>query len=356
MRCDIIIPVWNQPDVTKDCIDSILKNTAYPFRLIIIDNGSGKPTADYLKSLNSVKDPDLLLIKNAENLGFVKATNQGMLASDAPTVCLMNNDTIVTPEWLGEMIRVIETSPEIGIVNPSSNTLGQHAPRGESVESYASSLKRFKGQTQEMYSVRGFCMLIKRAVIGRIGFFDEEYGTGYFEENDYSVRAHKAGFRIVRAKGAYVYHKEETTFKCMVNKSALFKASEKVYNRKWGRPLDLILVTRQNDFFTSRMPIIEKLLGSGHKITVFSDKKYVSSGPMDHINLKGRHLSRFLFLLGVSYKIRRRRKKGIDCVIADGDRLHKSLKALSFIHGIEIIKLDDSAALEYCDKLSRKGF
>jgi len=355
MRCDIIIPVWDQLEATRACVDSILKNTDNPFRLIVIDNGSGISAKDYLKSLSGVKGLDILLIRNEENLGFVKAINQGMAASDAGLICLMNNDTIAAAGWLGEMIGIMESSPDIGVVNPSSNTLGQFPGPGESIESCASGLKNFKGQMQEMYSARGFCMLIKRAVVDSIGFLDEAYGMGYFEESDYSVRARRAGFRIVRAKGAYVYHKEETTFNSMADKRALFEKSEKVYNRKWGRPLDLVLVTRQNDFFKDRMPVIEKLLSAGYKINVFSDKKDVSSGPIDHINLRVRHFSRFHFLLGVSYKIQRRRKKGIDCVIVEGDRLYRSLKALSFMHGIEVIKLDDSAVLEYCDKLSREG-
>lgn len=355
MKCDIIIPVWNQPEVTKACINSILKNTNHPFRLIIIDNGSDKLTSDYLESLDSINGLNFLLIKNSENLGFVKAINQGMSASDAPFVCLMNNDTVAAAGWLEEMVGVMGSSAGIGIVNPSSNTLGQHARRGESIEFYASGLRRYKDQTQEMYSVRGFCMLIKRAVIDRIGFLDEAYGMGYFEENDYSVRAKRAGFRIVRAKGAYVYHKEETTFKVMAGRCELFEANEKIYNRKWGKALNLIFVTCENDFSVSRMPVIRKLLGAGHKITVFSDKKDILSGLVDHINLKERHFSPFLFLLGASYKIRRKRKKGIDCVVADGEKLYKSLTAVNFIHGIEIIKSDDSAVLEYCDKKSRKG-
>ena len=60
MGCDIIIPVWDQPDSTKECIDSIIKNTRYPYRLIIIDNGSDLVTRDYLDSLKNNKNLNII--------------------------------------------------------------------------------------------------------------------------------------------------------------------------------------------------------------------------------------------------------------------------------------------------------
>ena len=105
--CDIIMPVWNELDTTKECIDSIVKHTHYPYRLVIIDNGSDIPTQDYLRELKSRKDINLELIRNEENLGFVKAVNQGIRFSDASYICIMNNDTIATDGWLEEMVSII---------------------------------------------------------------------------------------------------------------------------------------------------------------------------------------------------------------------------------------------------------
>ena len=209
--CDIIIPVWDQLKTTQDCIESITRNTAYPYRLMIVDNGSGKETRDYLDSLKAGAGLNIELIRNEKNLGFVKAVNQGMKASSAPYICLMNNDTIATDGWLEEMVKIAEAGPEVGIVNPSSNTFGQD-PCGGSIEDYAAALKRFTGRTQELYAARGFCMLIKRDVIRKIGVFDEIYGMGNFEDTDYSRRAVKESYLCVRAPSSYVYHREGTSF------------------------------------------------------------------------------------------------------------------------------------------------
>src|SRR3989338_1707235 len=109
MMCDIVIPVWNQPTFTKECIESIVKNTDVDYRLIIIDNASGEETKSYLESLKEQRGLKLLLIRNENNLGFLKAANQGMRLSDAQYICLINNDTLVTDGWLSEMIEVAQS-------------------------------------------------------------------------------------------------------------------------------------------------------------------------------------------------------------------------------------------------------
>ena len=128
MRCDIIIPVWNELETTRKCVDSLVKNTGYPFKLIVVDNASDRETAFYLAALKTRADISADLIRNNENFGFAKAVNQGIAASDAPYVCIMNNDTIVSAGWLEEMMNVMAAHSEIGILNPSSNTSGQGGP------------------------------------------------------------------------------------------------------------------------------------------------------------------------------------------------------------------------------------
>src|SRR5262245_36921432 len=113
--CDIIICVWNNKEVTRECIESIAKNTQYPYRLVLIDNASGEETQTYLESLK--KDPrfKVIIIRNEENLGNTKAVNQGLTATDAPYVVNLDNDTYVAEGWLTEMVKVAESDPQIGM-------------------------------------------------------------------------------------------------------------------------------------------------------------------------------------------------------------------------------------------------
>ncbi|MCX5686631.1 MAG: glycosyltransferase, partial [Candidatus Omnitrophica bacterium] len=113
MKCDIIIPVWNQKDITKDCIDSIARNTKYPYCLILIDNASDNDTKRYLEGVRDNNALDVILIRNEKNLGFVKAVNQGLKASSAPYICIFNNDTVTTPGWLEEMVEFAEAHKDV---------------------------------------------------------------------------------------------------------------------------------------------------------------------------------------------------------------------------------------------------
>jgi len=111
----------------------------------------------------------------------------------------MNNDVVVTPGWLERMIAVAKSSPRIGIVGPMSNHISgpQQVPPVQYNEATLAGLEDFAaafarahaGQSQHVWRVVGFCMLIKRTVIDKIGGLDERYGLGNFEDDDFSLRA-----------------------------------------------------------------------------------------------------------------------------------------------------------------------
>jgi GT2 family glycosyltransferase len=230
--CDIIIPVWNQFELTKDCVENIMKNTGYPYRLIIIDNASDNTTRLYLEGLKKTASPELTLIRNEENIGFVKAVNQGLKVSDAPYVCVMNNDTIPAPHWLENMVEFAETHKDIGLVNPQCN-----GHLNTPIDIYARQLEKDKGVYMEMNQCQGFCMLIKRELIERIGYLDEEFGIGGFDDTDYSMRAHKAGYRCAAIKNAYVYHRLHASFDKSGDREDWVKRNQNIYYEKWGKHL-----------------------------------------------------------------------------------------------------------------------
>ena len=247
MRCDIVIPVWNQRLVTEECVDSLLKNTGGDWRLIIVDNGSADETRAYLGHLARSEPSRVLVVRNDRNLGFIRAVNRGIALSDAPFVCLLNNDTIVTGGWLDEMLSVLTSEPDIGIVNPSSNNLGQKPAGGEPIEHYARTLAKERGAYVELGSAVGFCMLMRRALLDRIGSFDEAYGMGNFEDTDLSRRAVRAGYRCVRSCGAYVYHRESASFKKVKSFNADFERNRRLYESRWGVPRRVACILDSGD-------------------------------------------------------------------------------------------------------------
>ena len=199
MSYDIIIPVWNQMQLTKECIDSIIRHTSLPYRLIIIDNGSQGQTKEYLEGLTRDNEILVTLLRNETNLGYIRAVNQGLNSSCGDYVCLLNNDTRVKDGWLEELINVAKNNPKIGIVTARSK------------KKYKNENKQ-KGSWIEIGFATGFCMLIKRVVIQKIGLLDEAYGIGFWEDTDYCQRAKNAGYICALAKSAYVYHHAHRTF------------------------------------------------------------------------------------------------------------------------------------------------
>ena len=241
-RCDIVIPVWNRLEDTADCLGSVGKSTLYPYRLVIIDNASGEETAGYLRGLAKERPGDILLIRNEKNTGFIKAVNKGIRASDSEFVCVLNNDTLVAPGWLREMVEVINKDPGIGIVNPSSNTLGQRLPGDMTLVEHARESKPHSGCFVETGSAFGFCMLARRKLFDEIGLLDESYGMGNFDDTDFSLRAKEKGYKTVRAVAAYVHHKEQRSFNLRRTFRKDFARNRKIFESRWGRTRRIIVV------------------------------------------------------------------------------------------------------------------
>lgn len=273
-KCDIVIPVWNQLQNTKNCIDSIRKSTSYPYNLIIIDNASDKDVALYL---DSIKDENVTILRNKENQGFIKAVNQGIKVSSSEFVCILNNDTIVTSGWLNEMVNILDRNPSVGIVNPSSNTLGQNLKRNETLEVRATDIKQEKGEFVDLGNAFAFCMLIKRKVLSDIGLFDEAYGMGYFEDTDLSLRAKEKGYRAVRAFASYVYHKEKSSFKLLKGFNRNFDKNRKLFESKWGAIKRVAIISNTVD--TKFINYLEKLI---EKYAKEKSWLYILTPTLDH--------------------------------------------------------------------------
>lgn len=229
MITDIIIPVWNQPEYTEQCVDSILKYTKN-YRIIFVDDGSESPTADLLKSFLSSGDGKWKLIRNPTNLGFAKSINKGMRISDAERMCWLNNDTVVTKNWLCHLNDTMTRfqDEKCGFVVPNSTF------------QYNSRMRKLIGRCPKedvlLDHVLGFCFLVDRRVINKIGYVDEIYSEGYgYDETDYFLRAQNQGFTARLSHKAYVYHRAYTTFEARNpgKLKELFMKNHRIFVKKW---------------------------------------------------------------------------------------------------------------------------
>jgi GT2 family glycosyltransferase len=167
-------------------------------RLPVIGD-EGQTSEDGGSRIEDGKGAKILL--NEVNRGFPSAANQGIQAATGRQILLLNNDTIVTTGWLRRMLRALHSDARIGLVGPCSNyvsgtqqiTVGYDGLEG--VDGFAWDRgKAYDRVVSDTHRVVGFCLLIRREVVDKIGLLDERFSPGNFEDDDYCLRAIEAGF------------------------------------------------------------------------------------------------------------------------------------------------------------------
>ena len=235
--CSIIIPVYNQLRYTRKCLTSIQRHTTMSYEITVVDNGSTNSTPEYLQCVERLRT-----ITNPTNKGYIKACNQGMEVAEGRYVLLLNNDTIVTDGWLEGMMQCAKEDPKIGIVGPMTNYIT--GPQLDTEANYTSIRQMYryarkfalrnKGRWMDFPRITGFCMLIKREVIEQVGILDERFGVGNFDDDDYCLRAHLAGFRTVIVGDVFIHHFGSRTFlNSSVDYARLLERNRTLFIEKW---------------------------------------------------------------------------------------------------------------------------
>lgn len=223
---DIIIPVYRGIDETMSCVNSVLSSLSdsTEYSIIIINDKSPEPAiTSWLRDI-SLKNKNITLIENNENLGFVASVNLGMQQNPEHDVLLLNSDTLVANNWLEKIKAHAYSSPKISSVTPLSNnaTICSYPVFCQSnlLPAFLTTadVDSICAQVNHQSSVPiptavGFCMFIRRDSLNEVGYFDEEhFGKGYGEENDFCMRAHNQGWKHLLALDTFVYHSGGVSF------------------------------------------------------------------------------------------------------------------------------------------------
>jgi GT2 family glycosyltransferase len=208
---------YNQAEVTCAMLESTRQLTYPHFEVIVVDNASREDPTALIERGNY---PNVKVIVSAENLGFSGGNNLGIQHAKGEYYFLLNNDTIVTPDLLDQLLAPFAVDPEIGVTCPKIRFFDQ-----PTVIQYAGyhPLSRFTGRTWAIglgetdngqYEqsgptsfAHGAAMLVKRSVLDRAGSLDDSFFL-YYEELDWSLRIRRAGFKIYYQAQALIYHKE----------------------------------------------------------------------------------------------------------------------------------------------------
>ncbi len=235
----IVIPAFNQLEYCRQCIQSLVAHTARPYRLILVDNGSTDGVSELFDSI-----PGAVVVHSDVNRGFAGGVNLGLEHAEGHVV-LLNSDTLVPAGWLEVLERALLRADDVGLVGPMSNCVSgaQHIPgldftSFEAINAYAAKRARdHDNQYQEVDRLVGFCLLIREEARDAVGGFDESFGIGNFEDDDYCLRARQAGYRLHIANDAFVFHYGGRTFIGMGvvggRWDALMQANMRTFVRKW---------------------------------------------------------------------------------------------------------------------------
>ncbi|HSN20919.1 MAG TPA: glycosyltransferase [Usitatibacter sp.] len=221
---DVVIPVYKGYEQTRRCIESVLASAQRePFETVLVDDASPEPRIRaYLDEVAAQGRATLL--RNEENLGFVRSVNRGMALHADRDVVLLNSDAEVANDWLDRLRACAHGAPDVATVTPFSNnaTICSYpfegwAGRVPGTLGLAALDRLFArvnaGRAIELPTAVGFCMDLRSDALSALGAFDaERFGRGYGEENDFCMRALKSGRRNLLAADVFVYHEGSVSF------------------------------------------------------------------------------------------------------------------------------------------------
>jgi GT2 family glycosyltransferase len=215
----IIIPTYNNLELTQNCLESIWQHTPrHLYELIVVDNGSQDATPPFLERLAA--SGRIRLIANEKNLGYAKACNQGARAARGDYLLMLNNDTLVTPGWLDALIQAMAGDDNVAAVGAKllypddavqhAGVVFNHAGKVYHQYRYFHRDHPAVNKTREFQVLTAACLLIRTSVFFQAGLFDENFRNG-FEDVDLCLRMRQLGYRLLYNPNSVVYHLESKT-------------------------------------------------------------------------------------------------------------------------------------------------
>lgn len=218
----VIVPVYGDYHATSACLESLLTQIdRYRDRVIVVNDASPDPSIHHLLD-KLAGDPNVRVLTNSHNLGFVGAVNRAIAEVSHGDVVLLNSDTIVPAGAIDRLASAAQSSPDIATVTPLSNngefTSFPVANRSNPIENLdvaeidLIAARVNAGRIVDIPNGIGFCLYITRACLDAVGVLSRSYRRGYLEDVDFCLRARQHGLRNVCATSVYVGHAGSRSF------------------------------------------------------------------------------------------------------------------------------------------------
>lgn len=226
----IIILNYNGGDFVKSCLSSVLKNSYPNFEVIFVDNASTDESLDKVRKC--FKDPRLKFVLNQENLGYAEGNNRGAGKAKGEFLIFLNNDMIVTPNFLKGLVRTMMKNPEAGAVQakimmlPNKNKIDS---TGGFIDSYGWSYIRGKGEKTGFAYKRideiffASSPLVRKKLFEFLGGFDSKFFLSA-EETDLCWRMRLIGYKILYVPTSVIYHVGKAVIRKQPSQMILFHA------------------------------------------------------------------------------------------------------------------------------------
>ncbi|MBU0679682.1 MAG: glycosyltransferase [Verrucomicrobia bacterium] len=233
----ILIPAHECRELTVECVESIRRCTAAPYEIILVDDASGPEAAE---SFRQLEGPDLRLIRNEERQSFSINNNRAAREATGEYLCLLNNDTLVTPGWLTALVETVSRCPDIGVLGnkhlfPDTGKL-HHCGMGFDKKGHPIHLHPHTDPSlpaanyeREMQIVTFACVLIPADLYAQMGGLDEDYRNGY-EDCDFCLRARQQGRRIVYTPASTIYHYGQRS----PDRKSFDDANWQLFQKRWA--------------------------------------------------------------------------------------------------------------------------
>ena len=248
MKFSAVLVNYQSWPYTLRCIDSLYETGYEDFEVVVVDNDQVPvPEISY----------PVRLIRNPENVGFARACNQGMTASDGEYVALINNDTLLEEDFFESLDRFFDENPRAGVagtrvvddegklqltarkeLNFISGLLGRTSlltrlfPKNPLMKRLFPAAEKLTGPTMVDW-VSGTCMIIRRQTLEEIGLLDERFFM-YFEDADLCRRAREAGWLVYYLPQVEVLHHSAASTRGKPRYIWYFHKSAFLYHRKYG--------------------------------------------------------------------------------------------------------------------------
>ncbi len=218
----VIVLSYNKfAETTGRCLESLADDPDFPgWNVVVVDNASDQNTRSLLAAA-AQKYPSVRPILSETNRGFAGGMNLGMRQARGDVFILLNSDTMVPPGTIARIADTIRSRPEIGLLGPVSNAAGNEQgifaksarPQDAIAEGIAFVNAAHGHPLVAAYRLDFCCVALRRATFAIVGELDENFGRGYYEDFDYSLRVRRAGLDLAVLEDAFIYHQGSASFK-----------------------------------------------------------------------------------------------------------------------------------------------